>query len=416
MSDTAPRPGTADTRSAAAPDGRVATTPRYVGVAWALLAVNVMGFYDKPDLLVPLPKPVAQVITMGALVAAFAVALIINPRVRVRPSSYLLLMSLLTLVSVASSMQLESGIGALFRCFRLALFVATLWLLSAWWRGDLRFARYHLRTVSALMLLVLAGLAVKPGASFNQEGRLVGSIWPIPSPQVGLYCAIGIGLAVMLWLTRSLDGRSAALVAVPAVVMLLLSHTRTAMVGLVVALAVSGLSLVFSNVRARRSIAGAAVVVVLVAAAFGQIVQDWLARGQDSEQLTSLTGRARVWDQLLEVDRTLGQQVFGIGLTDKSFNGLAIDSTWLSIYHEQGIVGVAIVVAILVVLIFTAAMRPPSPARACAVFLIVYCAVASYTEVGIGDASPYLLCLAAAASLLVRDSGIRADQVRPVPL
>ncbi|MDQ4033263.1 MAG: O-antigen ligase domain-containing protein, partial [Actinomycetota bacterium] len=44
--------------------------------------------------------------------------------------------------------------------------------------------------------------------------------------------------------------------------------------------------------------------------------------------------------------------------------------------------------------------RPPSPARACAVFLIVYCLIASYTQVGLGDASGYLLHLVVAAALL----------------
>ena len=49
---------------------------------------------------------------------------------------------------------------------------------------------------------------------------------------------------------------------------------------------------------------------------------------------------------------------------------------------------------------YIALLRPPSLPRACAIFLISYCAVASYTEVGLGDASPYLLHLAVAASLL----------------
>ncbi|HEX2187144.1 MAG TPA: O-antigen ligase domain-containing protein, partial [Chloroflexota bacterium] len=41
------------------------------------------------------------------------------------------------------------------------------------------------------------------------------------------------------------------------------------------------------------------------------------------------------------------------------------------------------------------------PERALATFLVVYCAIASYTEVGLGDASPYLLHIVVAASLLV---------------
>jgi len=48
-----------------------------------------------------------------------------------------------------------------------------------------------------------------------------------------------------------------------------------------------------------------------------------------------------------------------------------------------------------------AVTRPPSPQRACALFLVAYCLVASYTEAGLADASPYLLHLAVAAALLV---------------
>jgi hypothetical protein len=77
-------------------------------------------------------------------------------------------------------------------------------------------------------------------------------------------------------------------------------------------------------------------------------------------------------------------------------------------------VGIALVVAFLTGLIVTAALRPPSPQRACAVFLILYCIVASYTEVGLGDASPYLLNLAVAASLLA-GAPTAADTTLPSP-
>jgi hypothetical protein len=187
---------------------------------------------------------------------------------------------------------------------------------------------------------------------------------------------------------------------VPAVGLLLLSHTRTALLGLVVALLVAGVSLSFTNPRVRRTLGLAISIGGMVAIVFGQLIQTWLLRGQDAEELSNLTGRAKVWDLLLAQDQTLGEQLFGVGLTDKTFAGLPIDSTWWSVYHEQGWVGLVIVAGFLGVLIFTAVMRPPSPARACAIFLICYCIIASYTEVGLGDASPYLLILAVAASLL----------------
>ena len=104
---------------------------------------------------------------------------------------------------------------------------------------------------------------------------------------------------------------------------------------------------------------------------------------------------------------------------DKSFGGLPIDNSWLAVYHEQGMTGVALVAAVIVVLGGVALLRPPSLPRACAIFLISYCAIASYTEAGLGDASPYLLHLAVAASLLTVPAAApsSAPEVpgRPVP-
>ncbi|MGH3822806.1 MAG: O-antigen ligase domain-containing protein, partial [Pseudonocardiaceae bacterium] len=304
--------------------------PRFVGVIWLLLVINVLGFLPGSSLLVPIPRPVGQMITMGSLALALGLALVLNPRVRIRPSAYLLLLSLLVLVSIASSIRLESGFGALIRCVRLVEFVATLWLICQWWHGDLRFARYHIRTLGAVLLTVLAGLAIAPGKAFSGPGgRLVGAIWPIPAPQVGLYCATVTGLCVVLWITRDIDRRSAAVITLPAVGLLLLSHTRTALLGLLSALLIAGLSMAFTNARARRSLVVAAGVGGVVAVAFGQVVQNWLQRGQDAEELANLTGRQKVWDLLLAKERTVGEQAFGVGPTDKSFAGLPIDNSWL---------------------------------------------------------------------------------------
>ena len=104
---------------------------------------------------------------MGALAAAFVLALVLNPRVRVRPNAYLVILSLLALLALASSLRFESGLGAMIRCARLVLFVATLWLLSGWWRGDLRFLNFHLRALSVVLLSVLAGLVISPGGAFS---------------------------------------------------------------------------------------------------------------------------------------------------------------------------------------------------------------------------------------------------------
>ncbi|WP_338673470.1 O-antigen ligase domain-containing protein [Streptomyces sp. SCSIO 30461] len=376
-------------------------TSKAVGAAWGLLILNTLGSAGAKT-IVPLPRSLIQMVTMGALVAAFALALAVNLRLRIRPSAFVFLLTLLLVPSVLASANLESGFGALFRCARLALFVGTLWLLSRWWDGGLTFVRHHIRVYFVVLGSVAAGAAVSPGAAMPElyGGRLVGALWPLTPPQIGQYAAVITGLAVLLLLGRRTSGGSAALVIVPALVLLALTHTRTATLGLLIGLTLAIGSLILTSAAARRFFAWAVLCTAVAAVGFGSALQAWFLRGQSQEHFTSLTGRAKVWDALLAAPRTTSEYLFGAGLGDKSFGGLPIDNSWLAVYHEQGVTGVALVAAIIIVLGGVALLRPPSLSRACAIFLISYCAIASYTEAGLGDASPYLLHLAVAASLL----------------
>ncbi|MFC8390825.1 O-antigen ligase domain-containing protein [Streptomyces sp. NPDC057238] len=376
-------------------------TPKLVGTAWGLLVLNTLGSAGAKT-IVPLPRSLIQMVTMGALAVAFTLALAVNLRLRVRPSAYLFLLTLLLVPSVISSADPESGFGALFRCARLALFVATLWLLSRWWDGGTTFVRHHIRMYFVVLGSVAAGLAISPGAALPDlyGGRLVGALWPLTPPQIGQYAAVIIGLTVLLLLGRRTDRGSAAVVVVPSLVLLALTHTRTATVGLLVGLALAIGSLVLTSAAARRFFTWTVLCAAVAAVVLGSAVQAWFLRGQSQENFTSLTGRAKVWDALLAADRTTSEYLLGAGLGDKSFGGLPIDNSWLAVYHEQGMTGVVLVAAFVVVLGGVALLRPPSLSRACAIFLISYCAIASYTEAGLGDASPYLLHLAVAASLL----------------
>jgi O-antigen ligase len=205
---------------------------------------------------------------------------------------------------------------------------------------------------------------------------------------------------VLLVLGRRTDRTGAAVVIVPSLVLLALTHTRTATLGLLIGLTLAIGSLVLTSAAARRFFTWTVLCAAVAAVGFGSALQAWFLRGQSQENFTSLTGRAKVWDALLAAPRTTSEQLFGAGLGDKSFGGLPIDNSWLAVYQEQGLTGVVLVAAIIIVLGVVALLRPPSLQRACAIFLISYCAIASYTEAGLGDASPYLLHLALAASLL----------------
>ncbi|MFF1695165.1 O-antigen ligase family protein [Streptomyces sp. NPDC058257] len=397
-----PPPGGPDTARTRPGTGlRPAGTPRSVGIVWALLGLNTLGSAGAKT-IVPLPRSLIQLVTMGALVAAFALALAINLRLRIRASAFVLMLTLLLVPSVVSSAHLDVGFGALFRCTRLALFVGTLWLLSRWWDGSLTFVQSHIRMYFAVLVSVAAGLLISPGAALPElyGGRLVGALWPLTPPQIGQYAAVIIGLTVLLVLGRRIDRSSAALVIVPSLVLLAMTHTRTATLGLIVGLTLAIGSLILTSAAARRFFTWTVLIVVVAAVGFASALQAWFLRGQSQENFSSLTGRAKVWDALLAAPRTTAEQMFGWGLGDKSFGGLPIDNSWLAVYNEQGLIGVALVALIIIVLGGVALLRPPSLPRACAIFLISYVAMSSYTEAGLGDASPYLLHLALAASLL----------------
>ncbi|POX60771.1 hypothetical protein C3492_25810 [Streptomyces sp. Ru62] len=397
-------------------DRAPAAPPKAVGIVWLLLGLNTLGSTGAKT-IVPLPRSLIQLVTMGSLVVAFALALALNVRLRVRPSAFVFLLTLLLVPSVISSVHLESGFGALFRCTRLALFVGTLWLVSRWWDGSVTFVRYHIRMYFAVLVSVAAGLAISPGAAMPElyGGRLVGALWPLTPPQIGQYTAVITGLTVLLLLGRQVDRAGAAMVIVPSLVLLALTHTRTATVGLLAGLALAIGSLLLTSAAARRFFTWAVLVAAVAAVGFASALQAWFLRGQSKENFSSLTGRAKVWDALLAAPRTTGERFFGVGLGDKSFGGLPIDNSWLAVYNEQGLIGVALVAAVILVLGGVALLRPPSLPRACAIFLISYVAISSYTEAGLGDASPYLLHLALAASLLAAPATAAPLPTPPLP-
>ena len=169
------------------------------------------------------------------------------------------------------------------------------------------------------------------------------------------------------------------------------------------------MSLIVVKSRVRRLFAVGGAVAAVVAMTLSSVITTWLARGQSTQGLENLTGRTAVWGPLLAAPRNKFQEIFGFGLSAVGFNGFPIDSNWLASYEEQGLFGVVICAMILLFLLVTAYFQPRGVQRALALFLVTYCLVASFTEVGFTDVSPYLLDLFVAASLLVpspRSSGL----------
>lgn len=389
-------------------EGRVSTLSdvsvgRRIGWIWGLLVLNVLPYSTKST-LIPLPTSIGKLITQGALVVALILALSINRKVLVRPNLFLLFMTILCVTTALMSVRGYFGYGSMLRCGRLVAMVAILWMLTPWWgRRDLLFLRYQRRALAVVLAIVVLGLILFPGRALSQAGggRLGGTIWPIQPTTVAHYAAVLTGTTVVLWFTGLIKPRSAAIVTILGVVLLLATHTRTALVGLLVAVLVAGLSLFLSRQRVRKALAITVVIGLLVALCFTPFLKSWFDRGESSQEIAALSGRTTVWTELLAQPRTEVNTLFGFGMSNNSFNGLPIDSSWYSTYLDQGLVGDVIVGAVLLLLLVLAVLSPRGPRRAIALFLVVYCLIASFTQDGLGQASVYLLDLSVAMSLLM---------------
>jgi O-Antigen ligase len=388
-------------------EARERRIPRRVAATWGLMLLNALGYTGT---FVHIPSIAGKAVTQGALPVALLLALSINRKIIIRPNIALCLITLLPLEAIVSAMAPEY-FGSVYRTFRLIEFVAVLWLLTPWWgRRDVLLARCHLGWLGVVLLSVLLGLLVAPGHALG-TGRLSGVIWDIPPTQVAHYAAVATGLVIVFWLCGEASGRLTLLVVVVGGAMLVLTHTRTALIGMVAAILVAGMSLIIARARVRKLFAVAGFILAIAIMTLSSFIIAWLSRGESSQQLTNLTGRTEVWGPLLNEPRSGIQEIFGFGLSNSSFNGLPIDSNWLSSYQEQGIFGVAVCILILVFLFINAYFQPRSLQRALALFLLTYCLIASFTEDGFTDATPYLLEIALAASLLI--TARRAGQAEP---
>lgn len=375
--------------------------PVLLGLAWAALFVNVMAFSALPT-VVPIPSAVGQLVTQGALVAAALLALLMNPKGVLRPHVFLVVFSVMAVISLAVSIHGEFVIGSTFRATRFLVFVAVLWLLSPWFgRRDMTLLRCYRVCLLAVLGLVIAGAAISPGLAFSFGGRLSGVLWPIAATQVAHYAAVVFGTSALLWMCRVITGRNAVLCLVTSGVVLVGAHTRTALIAMAVGIMVAAASLFLGNSRVRRTSLWMMMLVIVTVAAFANELQMWALRGQSAQEAGDLTGRTKVWSAVLHAQRPLLNNLFGSGMSNLSFGGLPIDSNWVGTYYDQGWFGVLLDAGLLVVLLVVAATRERSPQRAIALFLIIYCIFASITETGMSNPSPYLLDLTVAVSLIL---------------
>jgi hypothetical protein len=403
------RPGVTSQDSA---EARARSLRRRVGLAWALLFFNTLTFV--PTSILHIPSHVGKGIAQGVLPLALLAALTANPRIRLRPNVFLCLVSLLAVDTVITCTD-GLHLGTDYRTLRLIEFVAALWLLTPWWgRKDMLLLWCQLRCLYVALGSALLGLLISPGRAMGvYGGRLSGVIWPMGPTQLAQYAAVAAGMTVVLWLAHLLNGRATIIGVIVDLAILVLTHTRTALVGLLLGILVAGLSLFTINARVRKFFAAGVAAATIGAVAVSGVVTTWLARGENAAGLASLSGRTNFWALVLNTPRTKFEEIFGFGLSNASVNGLPIDSNWLASYMQEGLFGVVICGMILAWLLVVAFFQPSGVRRALALFILTYCTLASFTEDAFTDVSTYLLHLTVAASLLIVPI-VRRDDLRSV--
>jgi hypothetical protein len=370
-----------------------------VKAAYALLFVNTLTYLG--EAIIPLPSKVGKALPNGALLLAILLALSVNPKIRLRPNVFLCLVGLLVVDTILSATQVATHFGTDYRTIRYIEFLAALWLLTPWWgRSDMMLFRWHLCMLYGALISVGLGILVSPGKAFAFGGRLQGIIWPMTATQVAQYGAVAVGLTILLWLGRRLTGRAAIVGVAFSITIIILTHTRTALVGLGAGILVAGMSLFVVNARVRRFFGWSALIMSVAVVTAAGFITTWLARGENTQGLTSLTGRTNFWALVINEPRNLFQEIFGFGLTNAGINGLPIDSNWLSSYQQEGLFGVFVCALMVIFLLVAAFFQAPGMRRAVILFLVTYCLVASFTEDAFEAPSAYLLHLVIAASLL----------------
>ncbi len=121
---------------------------------------------------------------------------------------------------------------------------------------------------------MLIGAVLSPGAAFSYGGRLSGALWPVPPTQVAHYSAVLLGCTVVLWFGGLVSGRATIITLVACGAALVGTHTRTALLGLGIGLAVAGASMFLGHARVRRTSAMIAVIGVFGATLFAPADHD----------------------------------------------------------------------------------------------------------------------------------------------
>ena len=226
---------------------------------------------------------------------------------------------------------------------------------------------------------------------FSWDGRLSGGLPPLHPNELALFCGV-VTLGCLAKVTVGEDRTRDLLIVGVAVVVMLATQSRTPVAALAVAAAL--LLLRTKLLRPGTFALAVAVAPIVVWVVFGTgLVEQFLARDQDSSQITTLSNRTIAWRAALGPQATPWAHWLGGGLSLKRipvsgqyWNEQILDSSWISALVQGGLLG-AVICAIWVVYTAVTVSARANPGRALQLALVVFVVLRSFLESGLFDAT-----------------------------
>ncbi|MCY7412587.1 MAG: hypothetical protein LH471_06070, partial [Salinibacterium sp.] len=307
---------------------------------WFLVVLSVVSW--RPDPL--FTGGVDGVVFAKALLAftAFGCALLIHKRsttrARVGVRSAILLFIVVGL-SVLGAVASGDVSPSLVLALRILLLGATVYVLAS----SAPPMRVLTAQFIAMGILALTG-AVTGVPSFFAEGRLATGFPAMrPNELAGLTAPPLLALVIDAARTGLTTRKTVLLVAFASI--LLATGSRTTIVVVVIAI-VAGVLMAWPVPHST----GIALILLVpffyALAAFTTVVSEVVIRGQNIEQLTTLSSRTIAWDAVLSIPIDTWHKWIGVGLAVKTvevnqrwWDVQVLDSSWISILSQAGIVG-----------------------------------------------------------------------------
>jgi hypothetical protein len=323
-------------------------------------------------------------------------------------------LSLALLISLLGAFVSGHGSETLVLVIRVFIVMATVLMLvsSVPWTAALACLFTAMTTVA-----VFAALTGLP--KYASSGRLGGGIPEIhPNELAALAATPLVGLVVFSLQRGWREWRVVLVVVLLGIVVA--TGSRTALLGALVALL---LAAIFNGIRDRSMlfVLLAAAPVAYATATFTNLVGDLASRGGSNAVGSSLNSRFTAWQVVLGWDWGSWERWLGLGLSveqvpvDNKWDPFQVlDSSWVSLLAQAGVLSVALVG---VLVIWTAATALVSTRRSVMLPLLMLVLIRSATESGLVDsAMPFVLLVTYTAILTHRSRHPKAEPEEPAEI